>query len=481
MAPNFTSECRRAARAADRDGSFGGRAPTPRAQRAARIDDADRRNAFDRAVPSLFDIDDRTGGGSSSRTPTASSKTAHDASAATAAARRSRHRLVNGSRGVAGGSGRRRMRISGMRSSRSGATKRAGRRTAPPPEWPEVRFKSGRTKLIVPTSASRRSLPAGTIIRLQIPLALAWALTIHKSQGQSLDPVICNIGRLLREPGQATSRSAARSTSRDCRSPASTRTASSPRDRQGFLPPPQGRHAEAVIASRHVPLWWRGDSSTNPLALAATRARCGAVPQRRQSRLDLPAGRRLECFRRWEQEHPPSTDDGGRARSLPDRRRRLPAAAAQPVPAAAARRGSTRAAAASTAVPPPAAGRRRRSRPAAPPSAAGRAVAAVAGASRPADGVVQVGLHAVPPRQAGRVPTGPPVGLVLPRVRVCGPSRHPARAGRTLCGVRDALAAVPRAGAVKRVREYVKVKYIDEQEPVNGWMGVCGEGFSFSL
>lgn len=43
----------------------------------------------------------------------------------------------------------------------------------------------------------------GKAVRSQIPLILAWALTVHKVQGCTLDYVICNIGSSIFCPGQA--------------------------------------------------------------------------------------------------------------------------------------------------------------------------------------------------------------------------------------------------------------------------------------
>jgi ATP-dependent DNA helicase PIF1 len=39
--------------------------------------------------------------------------------------------------------------------------------------------------------------------RTQIPLVLAWAMTIHKSQGCTLDRVVCDVGKEIFSPGQA--------------------------------------------------------------------------------------------------------------------------------------------------------------------------------------------------------------------------------------------------------------------------------------
>jgi ATP-dependent DNA helicase PIF1 len=68
--------------------------------------------------------------------------------------------------------------------------------------WPLVRFESGRELLCSPLQFTCEG-PIGNTeaSRTQVPLILAWALSIHKSQGQTLERVKVDIGRAF-EKGQ---------------------------------------------------------------------------------------------------------------------------------------------------------------------------------------------------------------------------------------------------------------------------------------
>jgi ATP-dependent DNA helicase PIF1 len=72
----------------------------------------------------------------------------------------------------------------------------------PKERWPMVRFTNGRELLCAPVAFSvegfRGNIEAH---RLQVPLILAWALSIHKSQGQTLARVKVDLGQIF-EKGQ---------------------------------------------------------------------------------------------------------------------------------------------------------------------------------------------------------------------------------------------------------------------------------------
>jgi len=69
--------------------------------------------------------------------------------------------------------------------------------------WPVVSFTNGRVMLVVPVEFTVNNAQGGKeASREQIPLILAWALSIHKSQGQTLERVKVDLSRIF-EKGQA--------------------------------------------------------------------------------------------------------------------------------------------------------------------------------------------------------------------------------------------------------------------------------------
>lgn len=105
----------------------------------------------------------------------------------------SSNRLVNGSRGVVVGF------------SKLPAHKRELDAQDEPVlkgEYPLVIFDNGRTALMTPKTFDRVIVGSGTLSRSQIPLTLAWAMTVHKCQGASISRVVVDLENCF-EPGMA--------------------------------------------------------------------------------------------------------------------------------------------------------------------------------------------------------------------------------------------------------------------------------------
>lgn len=71
-------------------------------------------------------------------------------------------------------------------------------------KWPVVKFTNGEILVVTPTDFTINNGDGETMQarRLQLPLILAWALSVHKSQGQTLERVRVDLRRTF-EKGQA--------------------------------------------------------------------------------------------------------------------------------------------------------------------------------------------------------------------------------------------------------------------------------------
>lgn len=69
-------------------------------------------------------------------------------------------------------------------------------------QFPIVKFKKGITTTVEPVKWTVKGGAGTSITREQLPLKLAWAMSIHKSQGLTLDAVEVSLGKVF-ECGQA--------------------------------------------------------------------------------------------------------------------------------------------------------------------------------------------------------------------------------------------------------------------------------------
>jgi len=69
-------------------------------------------------------------------------------------------------------------------------------------KWPVVEFPNGRKRLLPPHEFTIENATGSMqALRLQVPLILAWAISIHKAQGQTLQRVRVNLAKIF-EKGQ---------------------------------------------------------------------------------------------------------------------------------------------------------------------------------------------------------------------------------------------------------------------------------------
>lgn len=124
--------------------------------------------------------------------------------------------LVNGSRGVVVGFALRPLSYEGGHFSLDDEDKKDDDEEETPPgsfsfskddddseiRFPVVRFSDGESRLVLPHDFRKVVYGKGECIRKQLPLGLAWGVTVHKTQGASLDRAVVDLNGTFAE-GQA--------------------------------------------------------------------------------------------------------------------------------------------------------------------------------------------------------------------------------------------------------------------------------------